>query len=218
MELVPFWVQIRGVPLGLSSLENVKHLMQTNGEVMELEDLAKARGFLRARLLVNTAHPLIKGCWLRRTSNRNTWAEFHYKRLQDFCYRCGRVDHVNTECTFEKTSGGDVGYGEWTKAPPVRDEIVIPRPSALEVGERRTAGTVRGGGPTTERLCQPREGPIVTDGSWEVSYPQSGATRKWRMKERMQAGCSSTSSRGSTQMALNTLGGSSLPLDDQAIS
>ncbi|KAM2565706.1 hypothetical protein TB1_008299 [Malus domestica] len=62
LELVLFWVQIRGVPLGLSSLANVKRLTQTAGQVMELEDPAKARGFLRVRVLVNTVAPLINGC------------------------------------------------------------------------------------------------------------------------------------------------------------
>lgn len=70
--------------------------------------------------------------------------KFRYERLQDFCYRCGCIDHINTECTFDVISGGVAGYGEWTKAPPIRDELVISRPLAVEVGEQRQADTVRG--------------------------------------------------------------------------
>lgn len=65
MEKVPFWVQLSGVPLGLGSLENVKCLTAEAGQFLELEDPKKARGFLRVRLLVNTANPLPTGYWLR---------------------------------------------------------------------------------------------------------------------------------------------------------
>ncbi|KAM1381509.1 hypothetical protein ACFX2F_034086 [Malus domestica] len=143
MELVPFWIQIRGMPLGLSTLANVKKLTQAAGEVLDLEDTAKARGFLRVRILVNTVNPLCIGCWLRWGSTRDTWVEFCYERLQDFCYRCGRIDHINTECTFEVDSSGAAGYGEWTKAQPIREELVPSRPLAMGVGERRQAGTAR---------------------------------------------------------------------------
>ncbi|KAM2127832.1 hypothetical protein ACFX1R_007693 [Malus domestica] len=36
------------------------------------------------------------------------------------------------------------GYGEWLKAPPIRDEVFIARPSVSGVGTRRLAGAVRG--------------------------------------------------------------------------
>lgn len=53
-----------------------------------------ARGFLRVRIIVNTRNPLITGCWLLRKDDKDTWVEFRYERLQDFCYRCGRIGHV----------------------------------------------------------------------------------------------------------------------------
>lgn len=54
MDLVPFWVQIRGVPLFLNSEAIVKRLAQEIREFMEFEDPAKARGFLWVRVLVDT--------------------------------------------------------------------------------------------------------------------------------------------------------------------
>ena len=56
---------------------------------VELENVEKARGFLRVRIIVNTQNPLITGCWLPREDDKDTWVEFRYERLQDFCYRCG---------------------------------------------------------------------------------------------------------------------------------
>ncbi|XP_068331391.1 uncharacterized protein At4g02000-like [Pyrus communis] len=101
MELVPFWVQIRGVPLCLCTETNVRRLAKEIGELMEIEDPAKARGFLRVRVIINTKNPLAKGCWIPRESNTDSWIEFRYERLQDFCYKCGRIGHANNECAFE---------------------------------------------------------------------------------------------------------------------
>ncbi|KAM2473742.1 hypothetical protein PS1_006530 [Malus domestica] len=197
LELVPFWVQIRGVPLGLSSLANVKRLTQTAGQVLELEDPAKARGFLWVKVLVNTIAPLITGCWLRRESNRDTWVEFRYERLQDFCYKCGSVDHLNTECPFDINPGGEAGYGEWLKAPPIRDEVFIARPSISGVGTRKLAGAVRGDASgidrsrgSDSRLNQQREVLPMMAGSGEASQSQSCDTRKWRRKLKTQDICS----------------------------
>lgn len=31
---------------------------------------------------------------------------------------------MNTKCSFEASRGGSAGYGEWTKAAPIRDVVV----------------------------------------------------------------------------------------------
>lgn len=142
-ELVPFWIQIRGVPLYLSSEENVRKLAEKIGEDEEIEDPGKARGFLSVKVTVNTANPLINGCWLPIGKHGDTWIEFRYERLQDFCYRYGRIGHPNNECSFEPTKGSAAGYGDWTKVPPIRDFVETPRPLAVTSGERRRAGAVR---------------------------------------------------------------------------
>ncbi|KAM1087781.1 hypothetical protein ACFX2H_013246 [Malus domestica] len=143
IEKVPFWVQIRRVPLFLTSIENVKRLTREVGTYLAMEDPVKARGFLRVRLLIDSTKPLVSGCWLRRESNRDTWVEFCYERLQDFCYRCGCLRHINTDCTFEATKAGAAGFGEWLKAPPVRDVVEVPKVMMTGTSDRRRAGATR---------------------------------------------------------------------------
>ncbi|KAM2404806.1 hypothetical protein ACFXTH_032092 [Malus domestica] len=46
-QMVPFWVQMKGVPLFLSMEENAKRLAGEVGDFIVMEDLAKARGFLQ---------------------------------------------------------------------------------------------------------------------------------------------------------------------------
>ena len=112
MEVVLFWIQIRGVQPNLCSGDNIRCLASKVGEVEEIEDPYKFRGFLRAKVAVDTTKPLITGCWLPREDKDETWVEFRYERLQDFCYRCGRIGHGNLECTFEPVKGGMAGYEE----------------------------------------------------------------------------------------------------------
>ncbi|KAM2539990.1 hypothetical protein TB2_025231 [Malus domestica] len=88
---------------------------------LEVENLAYARGFLRARTLVNTMKPLITGCWLQRAGDIESWIEFRYERLQDLCYKCGRIGHVNNECSFPQNRGGPAGCGDWTNMKKPRD-------------------------------------------------------------------------------------------------
>lgn len=144
METVPFQVQTRGVPLCLVTMDNVKRLTKDAEVFLEMEDPAKAQGFFRVRVLVNTADPLVNECWHKKELNHKTWVEFGYERLQDFCYRCGRIGHVNNECTFEANTRGAAGYGEWTTAPAVRDIVETVRTLTLGVREKRKAGVVRG--------------------------------------------------------------------------
>ncbi|KAM1165223.1 hypothetical protein PS2_024429 [Malus domestica] len=194
-------------------MANVKRLTQTAGHVLELEDPAKARGFLRVKVLVNTTTPLVTGCWLRRDSKRDTWVEFRYERLQDFCYKCGRVDHLNTECHFDLNPGGEAGYGDWLKAPPIRDEVFISRPAISGVGTRRLAGAVRGDASGIDRsrgresrLNLQHEGCPMVAGSGEASKSQSCATRKWRRKSKTQDDVQDLSPHGERESVVNSAG------------
>ncbi|KAM1568938.1 hypothetical protein ACFX10_034117 [Malus domestica] len=156
-----------------------------------MEDPAKARGFLRVRVLVNSENSLVLGCWLKREVNRETWVEFRYERLQDFCYRCGRIDHVNTEYSYAANMGGAEGYGDWIKAPPVCDFVEPVRPTRLGVRERRKVGMVRGSDRPESRLQHPihSEAPSGKETTRANAGEHSSQTRdkkKWRRLQRQQ--------------------------------
>lgn len=80
--------------------------------------------------------------FLGQTGNE-TWAEFQYERLSDLCYKCGRIGHLNTDCSYEAAPEGTAGYGTWTRAKIIRELENQPKPTALSTGERRKVGAVR---------------------------------------------------------------------------
>lgn len=81
MHKVPFWVQLRGIPLNLSTEDNVRKIAREIGEIVEVDDLGRGCGFLRVRVILDTTNPLPTGCWLARSGGRDSWVEFQYERL-----------------------------------------------------------------------------------------------------------------------------------------
>lgn len=64
LERVLFWVQLHGIPLNMSSENNVRHIARDIGEFLKFENPMMAHGFLRVRVVVNTLNPLVTECWV----------------------------------------------------------------------------------------------------------------------------------------------------------
>ncbi|KAI8032207.1 hypothetical protein LOK49_LG01G03075 [Camellia lanceoleosa] len=81
------------------------------------DGLLLARSFLRLRVEINVTAPLPKGFMLKRQTAhslelKDTWVEFKYERLSDFCYDCGRIGHEKSSCKFVlREEGQTSGYG-----------------------------------------------------------------------------------------------------------
>ena len=67
--------------------------------------------------------PLPVGFFKKKERRFKIWIQFKFERLPDFCYRCGRLDHITGRCTFSelatiKTRNGIVAklYGPWIRA------------------------------------------------------------------------------------------------------
>lgn len=70
MHLVSFRVQMKAIPSYLCSEENINRLASKCGELLELEDMARARGFLRVIIMVDTTKPLTTGCWVTKAGDK----------------------------------------------------------------------------------------------------------------------------------------------------
>lgn len=123
-----FWIQIHGVPLEGISKENARRIASKAGEVEEVEDpfvgYKLARGFMRARVCVNITQPLVTGVWIPRKDLPNTWAWIYYEKLQDFCFKCGRLGHGKKDCEEQEVKAQwnpeKPRYGPKLGVPPLK--------------------------------------------------------------------------------------------------
>lgn len=101
-DLVPYWVQIHGLPLECMSTSNVNKIAEQIGSVLVIEnpkvDGVLLRTFFRARICVDITKPLPTGFWVPRRQLPKTWVYLKYERLQGTCYKCGVVGNEQRDC------------------------------------------------------------------------------------------------------------------------
>ncbi|KAI9110143.1 hypothetical protein K1719_019184 [Acacia pycnantha] len=89
------------------------------------------RSFLRVRVVLDLRKPLACGFWLPRPDGRQVWISTRFKKLQNFCYNCGRVGHENKSCRSKKLMSlvqpSEPHFGAWTATNACRnwDEVMI---------------------------------------------------------------------------------------------
>lgn len=125
--MVPFWVQLWGVPAMWQRVEVARFIGALVGEVQDVDPAVRRHTgggptFLRVKVDVNTVSRLVRGTNVV-LGEVEVPVAFKYERLFKFCYYCGLVDHVLEEC--EETLRSDFSmdecmYGEWLKGIPPR--------------------------------------------------------------------------------------------------
>lgn len=75
---------------------------------------------LRVRVMLDVIVPLIRGTSVVMGGNK-TAVLFCYEKLYDFCYFCGRLNHVDKDCllSFDVSGGGGRRgrqFGPWLRA------------------------------------------------------------------------------------------------------
>lgn len=78
--------------------------------------------YLRVKVEVNIAEPLLRGVYLRLRDGSRKWISFVYERMLNYCYLCGLVGHLEKKCILRFQDGfvdprKNFPYGEWLKAP-----------------------------------------------------------------------------------------------------
>ncbi|RYR39726.1 hypothetical protein Ahy_A09g045311 [Arachis hypogaea] len=96
------WVQIYGLPYDKINTKNSEKIGAILRRVISAEDPFvegnMLRSFLRVRVEINVQVPLKTGFWFRRSDRSQSWAEFKYEKLYDYCYKCGRIGHDKRAC------------------------------------------------------------------------------------------------------------------------
>lgn len=107
---------------------NAIRLGSSIGEVLEVEDPVVdgrvLREFMRVRVWIDVAKPLIDGIWVPRPNRERIWLSVKYEKLQNFCYKCGVIEHEYRDCRkvriLSNRDAGKPKYGNWFGVAPVK--------------------------------------------------------------------------------------------------
>lgn len=115
--MVPFSIQLHGLPYRAMNRQIGNEIGSLIGEVLEVtcnsEGIALGR-CLRVRVRLDIRQPLIR--WTNiKVAGVSSKVLLWYEKLTDFCFICGRIDHLTKHCN-HSYPGSLCHYGPWLRA------------------------------------------------------------------------------------------------------
>lgn len=128
---VPFWIQIHGLQVQLRTRYVGELIGNRVGRVLEVDGPVNALTWcrcLRVRVLINVNNRLMRGSKVK-FGGVSQYVLFRYEKLGDFCFVCGKLDHVEKECPVVFATEGGMGslkklYGPWLRADGMKGATV----------------------------------------------------------------------------------------------
>lgn len=73
------------------------------GRVLKVDFRSKQKvwitQFIRVRVEFSVSRPLLPGFFLPRNEKDDCWIYFQFERISDFCFKCGRLGHIQSFCS-----------------------------------------------------------------------------------------------------------------------
>lgn len=104
LNFIPFWIQIKGIPLQFLNLGVITSIARSLGEVMgtDFDEVTVSRvQFVRVRINWNVPHPLRFQRNYQFIPGENIVLTFFYERLRGFCSVCGMLTHDSGRCLLQ---------------------------------------------------------------------------------------------------------------------
>ncbi|KAG5388507.1 hypothetical protein IGI04_030048 [Brassica rapa subsp. trilocularis] len=96
--IIPFWVEITGIPLHLWTIGNLKNIGKRLGHIDTVE-LSAGRMFID----VDTRRPLTFKRKIASPEGDEVWIQIHYERLFKYCKTCRMLTHEEALCPTKVT-------------------------------------------------------------------------------------------------------------------
>ena len=163
----PFWIQIFNLPLNCRTKEIGRVIGAKLGKVIEVDvpDFGVHWGTcLRVKVRIDANKRLVKGKKITVEGGECRWVNFKYKRLPNFCYQCGLLNHTLKDCPENgeennRTEREELQYGAWLRCD------IIRRSSQ----DQNRAGVGRGANTDTSRWNDGAEAERMKFGGAHVS-------------------------------------------------
>lgn len=85
---------------------------------------SKRARYLKVLAKIDLDKPLLRGRKIKY-NGQEVWVEFKYKHMATFCFYCGKVRHIERDCSGRKSAANagvilERQYGDWMQADPQR--------------------------------------------------------------------------------------------------
>lgn len=121
-----FTIQIHGLPPVYLHEQTVQQIENMMGSI-HIDSISKkciaGNHYLKFKIDLSINNPLPPGFLQEREDGDERWIQFKFEKLLDFCYKCGKLDHVTRACWSENpatitTAKGIISrlYGLWIRA------------------------------------------------------------------------------------------------------
>lgn len=104
LNFIPFWIQIRGIPLQYMNQDVVAHIGRVMGQLMDVDYNAETAihvEYVRVRINWDVDLPLRFQRNFQFVAGINTLLKFRYERLHGFCETCGALTHDSRNCLLQ---------------------------------------------------------------------------------------------------------------------
>ncbi|KAL2904606.1 Gag polyprotein [Bienertia sinuspersici] len=120
------WVRVYDLPFVKRNANFASCIGENMGGFVEVDesDPLGLDNFLRIKVMIDVGEPLRRGMKISTSTSGSKWVDIIYERLEDFCYYCGKLGHLDRDCKEmmieEEKKEMVYRYGPWMRASPLK--------------------------------------------------------------------------------------------------